>query len=333
MDKKRLLIIMLVVMLLLSACSGTVDVDNDNRDNLNTEEIDADIVIELDFDKYEEAAKDEEIINLWVKNLYGSYGNLHKYYKSLKEYESTNDYAREVVELYEALDIENMSDFERDYLDFYIEGFFHYKTDFPLKYGSITNVWKIGYDENDNVINPADKKYFRRIFSELESDQGEKSYFMIAIFDFYYNGEYKGCSYNGNSKVSDKEIGFGENKEEGIWSPEIVDDEIDGAPYQIVDMNTINAIVTENMQLLDLLEQCYIRVVLPYMNEEIFAPMEDEKKEPCVGMTKGEVLLSTWGYPDKKNIYKYEWGTKEQWVYEGYKYIYFENGIVTSISY
>ena len=112
MDKKRLLIIMLVVMLLLSACSGTVDVDNDNRDNLNTEEIDADIVIELDFDKYEEAAKDEEIINLWVKNLYGSYGNLHKYYKSLKEYESTNDYAREVVELYEALDIENMSDFE-----------------------------------------------------------------------------------------------------------------------------------------------------------------------------------------------------------------------------
>lgn len=55
------------------------------------------------------------------------------------------------------------------------------------------------------------------------------------------------------------------------------------------------------------------------------------KKEPLVGMTKEEVLNSTWGSPSKKNITEYSWGTKEQWVYSNYRYIYFENGIVTAI--
>lgn len=55
-------------------------------------------------------------------------------------------------------------------------------------------------------------------------------------------------------------------------------------------------------------------------------------KEPAIGMTKDEVLSSTWGKPEKKNIDEYEWGTREQWVYSKNRYIYLENGIVTSIS-
>lgn len=55
------------------------------------------------------------------------------------------------------------------------------------------------------------------------------------------------------------------------------------------------------------------------------------KKEPKIGMTKEEVLNSTWGSPKKKNISEYAWGTEEQWVYDNYQYIYFKNGIVTSI--
>lgn len=57
-----------------------------------------------------------------------------------------------------------------------------------------------------------------------------------------------------------------------------------------------------------------------------------EKAEPAIGMTKDEVLSSSWGEPDKKNIDEYEWGTEEQWVYDKKGYIYFEDGIVTSIS-
>lgn len=63
---------------------------------------------------------------------------------------------------------------------------------------------------------------------------------------------------------------------------------------------------------------------------------EEQEKEknfysPEIGMTKEEVLDSIWGHPDKKNVDDYAWGTSEQWVYKNHGYIYFENGIVTSI--
>ena len=56
-----------------------------------------------------------------------------------------------------------------------------------------------------------------------------------------------------------------------------------------------------------------------------------ESKEPQIGMTKDEVLKGAWGSPKKKNITETKYGTHEQWVYENGKYIYFDNGIVTSI--
>lgn len=58
----------------------------------------------------------------------------------------------------------------------------------------------------------------------------------------------------------------------------------------------------------------------------------DKPVNPRVGMTAEEVENSTWGPPIKKNIRTYEWGTTEQWVYFGDRYIYLENDIVTSIS-
>lgn len=56
------------------------------------------------------------------------------------------------------------------------------------------------------------------------------------------------------------------------------------------------------------------------------------KKEPRIGMTAEEVRNSTWGSPKDINKHTYSWGIKEQWCYYGNKYIYLEDGIVTSIS-
>ena len=53
---------------------------------------------------------------------------------------------------------------------------------------------------------------------------------------------------------------------------------------------------------------------------------------PYIGMTAQEVLQSTWGKPKDINKTTYSWGVKEQWCYSGYRYIYLEDGIVTSIS-
>ena len=58
---------------------------------------------------------------------------------------------------------------------------------------------------------------------------------------------------------------------------------------------------------------------------------ESQKKEPSIGMTEEEVLNSTWGSPKKKNISENEYGTFEQWVYDDGRYVYVDNGVVTSI--
>lgn len=56
-----------------------------------------------------------------------------------------------------------------------------------------------------------------------------------------------------------------------------------------------------------------------------------KKSAPKVGMSKSEVEQCAWGSPKKKNVDTYSWGTTEQWVYSR-GYVYFRNGIVTSVS-
>lgn len=73
-------------------------------------------------------------------------------------------------------------------------------------------------------------------------------------------------------------------------------------------------------------------IVYTHTNTSTSLPDKIILKEPAIGMTKTEVLESIWGTPNKKNIDTYSWGTHEQWVYNHKGYIYFKNGIVTSIS-
>lgn len=72
-------------------------------------------------------------------------------------------------------------------------------------------------------------------------------------------------------------------------------------------------------------------------NEANIENMEDQyqvqinRVEPSIGMTADEVKESTWGEPIKINKTTTEYGVDEQWVYNDYKYIYLEDGIVTAI--
>jgi hypothetical protein len=50
-----------------------------------------------------------------------------------------------------------------------------------------------------------------------------------------------------------------------------------------------------------------------------------------IGMTQREVTESSWGFPEHVNKTIYSFGTHEQWVYPGSQYLYFENGVLTSI--
>lgn len=50
-----------------------------------------------------------------------------------------------------------------------------------------------------------------------------------------------------------------------------------------------------------------------------------------IGMSKQDVLDSSWGKPKDINTSIGSWGIHEQWIYGGGNYLYFENGILTSI--
>ena len=62
---------------------------------------------------------------------------------------------------------------------------------------------------------------------------------------------------------------------------------------------------------------------------------ELRRTEPYIGMTAEDAKRSAWGYPDEINRTTTQYGTSEQWVYEGYqydnKYLYLDDGIVTAI--
>lgn len=59
---------------------------------------------------------------------------------------------------------------------------------------------------------------------------------------------------------------------------------------------------------------------------------EKKKKEGVkIGMSMQDVLDSSWGSPKKVNRTTNASGTREQWVYGGQNYLYFVNGVLTSV--
>lgn len=58
---------------------------------------------------------------------------------------------------------------------------------------------------------------------------------------------------------------------------------------------------------------------------------EWKKEGVSIGMTKERVIQSSWGKPEKINSTTNAYGTREQWVYRGHSYLYFQDGILTTI--
>lgn len=59
---------------------------------------------------------------------------------------------------------------------------------------------------------------------------------------------------------------------------------------------------------------------------------EKKKQGVSVGMTPADAIASSWGYPQNINRTTNARGTREQWVYPGGGYLYFDNDVLTAIS-
>lgn len=76
-------------------------------------------------------------------------------------------------------------------------------------------------------------------------------------------------------------------------------------------------------------EEDWLQEYNRYNNIEV---KEMEMKDIEIGMTQEEVINQTeWGKPQEINKTTSSYGVSEQWVYPDYKYLYFEDGILTVI--
>ena len=96
-------------------------------------------------------------------------------------------------------------------------------------------------------------------------------------------------------------------------------------------IQTSNSIIKEefnngiNRLLNDMYQKC------PNESHPIITHWEQIKSETVKkGMTSDECILS-WGKPTDKNRTIGSWGVDEQWIYPNDNYLYFENGILTTI--
>lgn len=58
---------------------------------------------------------------------------------------------------------------------------------------------------------------------------------------------------------------------------------------------------------------------------------EARKKGVHIGMSREQVAGSNWGRPQHVNTTRTRYGVREQWVYGGRNYLYFEDGVLTTI--
>lgn len=83
----------------------------------------------------------------------------------------------------------------------------------------------------------------------------------------------------------------------------------------------------------------YIKITNEFTKQTEKRRAEDEKKDLAerkkhgvtIGMTEYDVLHSNWGKPTSINRTTNAYGVREQWVYGGGNYLYFKDGVLTSI--
>lgn len=204
---------------------------------------------------------------------------------------------------------------------------------------NVEKIWKVAYDENNNVVNGEDNAYMRLILF-LVNDSDDEYFYRMSTFDHKYKeelttlGGYKLKKIQSPEDIS-KVIGLDKTADNGVWNTTNYDKYVNNTSYNKVEKNEIYDIISKYSNFLSLIDEyynnCYITYIT-YVNNKEREDEESKPKDPTIGMTSTEVRESTWGKPDKVNKDTYSWGTTEQWVYNNKGYIYFKNGLVTSIS-
>lgn len=256
----------------------------------------------------------------WKSLDYDSYTNFNDFISSFEKIYNDNKFAKNLVDKsrnvsYNEWDINTQLVF-----DTYIKLLF-VKDDEIYKYDSLGNIEEAWY----SYYEPSNESFYHMRFTNFP--KATNDYVEIERRDS--NGKMSAHIYDTYNSI----------RENG--TVEVLPDTIDFIDISVSDIgvNGLNEIISSNKDFLDFLvkyrNDIYSDVVKKEMDAEAAI---DEKKDklskmtPQIGMSSSDVIFTEWGYPDDINKDTYAWGTEEQWVYDGKGYVYFENGIVTSVS-
>lgn len=237
-----------------------------------------------------------------------------------------------------AIELRNKKDYENSIL--YFEKSNNYNDSQEqikeTKYQKVINKYENGdFEEAKNICSEINE--YKDIQSYLEN-----IYIMIELQGVWYNEESKTIleisqwkinKYSvSSSKLHEYKIIYNKNGDYDWyykwWDNQIV---IENKEVKMINAkgeeNEFNKIQYNKSS--NILNEEFIYTIYAYQKSPDINIIE--LKKPKIGMTKNEVLNSTWGKPEDINKTTTKYGIREQWCYSGYKYIYFEDGIVTSI--
>ncbi len=333
-----ILIYAMLLFLLLTGCGGNGVIQEPGTSTQDAETAEG----ELNADSGRERTWQEdclhEDVSRAVRDLYldgGSWGDLAQYHYDLSYYfeEGENLYVDLFNSYYNELHYDSMEQLEKDVLNgllFYFGegdmGFFD--LDVPIE-----KAWMVGEGEN-NTNQQKHRKIVFKLNVPRTDNVGLEMDFWINDYDaeehsanFYKFGDANDPNYDARTGINDV------TSDSGIWA-NALRDYYNNETYVALDVNQINSIIHKNKEFLEFMEE-YMDIYTDYQLElwEAEREAEEAKKsiQPAIGMTKDEVLEGAWGEPEKKNITETIDGVSEQWVYGNGKYIYFEDGIVTTI--
>ena len=333
---------MLIMSCIVCSCGKKETVEDKSSEaelELNVEKNEFSIYDGDNADKIIEDAKKEEI-RIYDEYLdYSSEGGITAYVDKLKKIESDNEYVNQVEKSLESIGYNEQSYLSQDILQLFLDLRFgqlgRFIDELIIKGASIA-----GYEEptpSGSRLIVLDVSYAREGYGTesasithtvlngeehmtyIFNNKGAHEGFIEKFLGIPQIGEEGVCSFGGDKSAA---------SEDNHWLP------FDGVSYFAISKEELKEQLYNNIPFIEVMNLYREKVFMPSYREEYLDKKEkneSENAEPAIGMTKSEVITGAWGEPDKKNIDEYEWGTEEQWVYDGKGYVYFEDGIVTAI--
>lgn len=172
---------------------------------------------------------------------------------------------------------------------------------------NLTEEFNEEYDYDIDMEMVSNKKLSSEKFDEIETE--DKAIYFYELVQEFGTGSKFVISSNGNKYKADVEYGKGSDLVDGYVS------------------------LYKNGELLEEVEYEEPQEYYGGGSSDGEEDYSDLKWEPTIGMTKSEVLDTTWGTPDDRNITETEYGDVEQWIYNDLGWIYFTNGICDGIQY